>query len=245
MTDRSPPDVRVESRRSLARIDTAARLVDVDTPSHPAPRRPRRSQAERSADTRGRLIEAAISCLHRLGYGGTTVTLVAQEAGVSRGAMTHQFAAKTDLMLAVVRAVFEKDGRLYARFIAALSPREFLRTLPATMWEVISQPSGVAVIEIMLAARSDPELAEQFRLLERDMAAEAHDWLVERLAAAELDERADSRAVHRLFVAAVRGLALEAVFMRNRQEVEESIKVLGETLRCLYPALADQQESRP
>ena len=45
--------------------------------------------------------------------------------------------------------------------------------------------------------------------------------------------------------AAVRGLALEAVFMRNRQEVEESIKVLGETLRCLYPALADQQESRP
>jgi len=159
--------------------------------------------------------------------------------------MTHQFAAKTDLMLAVVRAVFEKDGRLYARFIAALSPREFLRTLPATMWEVISQPSGVAVIEIMLAARSDPELAEQFRLLERDMAAEAHDWLVERLAAAELDERADSRALHRLFVAAVRGLALEAVFMRNRQEVEESIKVLGETLRCLYPALADQQESRP
>jgi len=233
------------SASSLARIDEAARVAAVDTRSHPTPGRPRRSQAERSAGTRGRLIEAAISCLHRLGYGGTTVTLVAQEAGVSRGAMTHQFAAKTDLMLAVVRAVFDKDGRDYARYIAAVSPRDFLRTLPATMWEVISQPSGVAVMEIMLAARSDPELAEKFRLLESGMAAEAHDWLIERLAAADLAERADSRAVHRLFVAAVRGLALEAVFMSNRAEVVKSIEVLGETLLHLYPELAETDEARP
>ena len=35
-----------------------------------------------------------------------------------------------------------------------------------------------------------------------------------------------------------RGLALEAVFMRNREEVEKSIAMLAEPLRQLYPALA-------
>ncbi len=38
-----------------------------------ASRPARRPQAERSAETRARLIAAAIACLHRLGYGATTV----------------------------------------------------------------------------------------------------------------------------------------------------------------------------
>ena len=230
---------------ALASLDVVDKVSGMETPNTRPPARRRRSQVERSADTRARLIEAAINCLYRLGYAATTVTAVAEAAGVSRGAMTHQFAAKTDLMLAVVRAVSDKDGADYARFAAALSPRAFLRSLPATMWKVISQPSGVAVMEIMLAARSDLELAEKFRGLERGMAAEAHDWLVRRLAAADLEERPDSRAVHRLFVAAVRGLALEAVFMRNREEVEKSIEVLVETLRHLYPELAETGEDEP
>src|SRR5277367_6449994 len=85
-------------------------------------RRPRQSQAERSAGTRARLIEGAIACLHRLGYAATTVSIVAQQAGVSRGAMTHQFPAKTDLMLAVVRAVFDRDSADYQRSAEGLTP---------------------------------------------------------------------------------------------------------------------------
>ena len=53
--------------------------------------RPRRTQAERSAETRQRLIAAAIDALCRLGYAATSTVLVADNAGVSRGAMLHQF----------------------------------------------------------------------------------------------------------------------------------------------------------
>jgi AcrR family transcriptional regulator len=209
----------------------------LDLNSHsPAPSR--RPQAQRSAQTRARLVEAAIGCLHRLGYGATTVTVVAQAAGVSRGAMTHQFPAKTDLMVEVVRAVFRQDSDYYERSLAKADPVEWMRALPWTLWGAVSQPSGVAVMEIMLATRSDPELAERLRDMQTRIDKAAHAWIVERHRAAGLEESPNGEAVHRVFVAAARGLAMESLFMRNQAEVEASIAVLAELLRHFYPALA-------
>ena len=199
--------------------------------------RTRRTQEERSEATRARVIEAAIRCLHRAGYAGTSTTLVAEEAGVSRGAMVHQFPSKAELMLAVVRAVFHEDGELYERSLKATSPRQWLREFPSTMWEVISRPAGIAVIEIMLASRSDPEFAKRLRAEQQQIDREAHVWVLEHMAIADIDERPDGEAIHRLFVAAVRGLALEQLFMRNKSEVMRSIAVLRDVLRQLYPAL--------
>ena len=210
-----------------------------------ASRPARRPQAERSAETRARLIAAAIACLHRLGYGATTVTVVAEEAGVSRGAMTHQFPAKTDLMLAVVRAVFRLDSDQYQASAGEMSPVDWMRALPQTIWNVVSQPSGIAVMEIMLASRSDPDLAQRLRKMQTRIDTAAHAWIVERHRAAGLEERPDGEAVHRVFVAAVRGLALEALYMCNRDEVEKSIEVLAELLHHLYPALDAETPIQP
>jgi AcrR family transcriptional regulator len=204
-------------------------------PLRPKARRP---QARRSADTQSKLIEAAIICIHRHGYGATTVTMVARQARVSRGAMTHQFPAKTDLMLAVVRAVFEQDSEHYQKSLAAMEPLEWMRCLPATMWQVISKPSAIAVMEIMLASRSDRDLAEKLRVIQTRIDEQAHEWVLDMHQQAGIEERPDGEAVHRVLVAAVRGLALEAVFMRNRAEVEKSIGVLSQVLRHIYPALA-------
>lgn len=201
------------------------------------PRPPRRPQAERSADTRAKLVQAAITCLHRSGYSATTVTTVAEEAGVSRGAMTHQFPAKTDLMLAVVEAVFEDDGDVYNRTILTMDPAEWLVALPETMWAVMSRPSGIAVMEIMLASRSDPELAEQLRELQTQIDAQAHKWSEERIRAAGIEPHPEAEAIHELYVAAVRGLALQATFMNNADGVHRSLRVLSVLMRQLYPTL--------
>ncbi len=199
--------------------------------------RVRRPQEERSEATRARVIDAAVKCLHRAGYAGTSTTLVAEEAGVSRGAMLHQFPSKAELMLAVVRAVFHEDGELYEKSLKAISPRQWLREFPSTMWDVISRPAGIAVIEIMLGARSDPDFAKRLRAEQQQIDREAHVWVVEHMAIAGIDDRPDGEAIHRLFVAAVRGLALEQLFMRNKAEVMRSIEVLCLVLRQLYPDL--------
>ncbi|WP_304190629.1 TetR/AcrR family transcriptional regulator [Phenylobacterium aquaticum] len=195
----------------------------------------RRRQADRSTETRDRLIEAAITCLHQRGYAQTTVSVVAEAAGVSRGAMTHQFPAKTDLMVAVVRAVFRKDSDYYEQSIVGVDLVDWMRNLPWTLWGAVSAPSGIAVMEIMLASRSDPQLAERLRDMQMRIDTAAHAWIQDRRRAAGLVERPDGDAIHRLVVAAARGLALEALFRRNSEDVGDSIAVLAELLTHLYP----------
>lgn len=201
------------------------------------PRPPRRPQAERTADTRSKLIQAAITCLHRTGFSATTVSTVAKEAGVSRGAMTHQFPAKTDLMLAVVEAVFADDAGVYNQTISMMDPAAWLIALPETMWNVMSRPSGIAVMEIMLASRSDPELAGKLRDIQSKIDVQAHEWSAERIRAAGVEPHPEAEAIHELYVAAVRGLALHATFMNNADGVQRSLRALSTLMRQLYPTL--------
>lgn len=198
----------------------------------------RRLQSERTASTRAKVIDAAIVCLHRLGYSLTTTTLVAEEAGVSRGAMIHHFPTKTDLMLAVVQDVFERDAEHYKQSVLNVSPLEWMRRVSSTVWEVVSRPAGVAVMEIMLASRSDLELAAKLRTIQTQIDSEAHEWIVERHVAAGVRERPDGEAIHRLVVAAARGLALEELFMHNGADVKKSIDLLSEAMQYFYPELS-------
>ena len=66
----------------------------------PAAASQRRTQAERSATTQGKLLVAALECLVEHGYGGTTTTLVAERAGVSRGAQLHHYPTRAALVAA-------------------------------------------------------------------------------------------------------------------------------------------------
>lgn len=125
---------------------------------------PRKTQAERSAATRKVLLEAAIKCLYEHGYGTTTTILVAEIAGVSRGAMLHQFPSKADLMTFVVDAVFEDEVRQYSKLLKGIEdPRERLLAYPMAVWKLQSRPAGVAVLEIFQGSRSDKILARKLK----------------------------------------------------------------------------------
>jgi AcrR family transcriptional regulator len=67
----------------------------------------RSTQAQRSARTRGALLESAARGLSRYGYGNLVLEQVASEAGYTRGALYHQFKDKQDLVLAVIDWVDE------------------------------------------------------------------------------------------------------------------------------------------
>lgn len=201
------------------------------------PRRTHRSQAERTADMRARLIDAAIACLFETGFAATSITTVAEEAGVSRGAVTHHFPAKTDLMVAVMEAVSVADGAEYEAQIAESSAVEWLNRLPAMMWGVISRPSGVAIMEIMLASRADPELAERLRAMQSAIYQRAQSFVARRHADAGMAPRADGHAIYRVMLAAIRGLALESVFMNSEEDVGTALGILTESFQLLNPSL--------
>ena len=64
-----------------------------------------RKQAERSAATRAALIAAATPLFGERGYSGVGTGELAEAAGVTRGALYHQFADKRELFTAVFEGV--------------------------------------------------------------------------------------------------------------------------------------------
>jgi AcrR family transcriptional regulator len=65
----------------------------------------RRSQADRSAATKDALVAAARPLFAAHGFGGVGTEAIVRDAGVTRGAMYHQFADKRELFEAVFEAV--------------------------------------------------------------------------------------------------------------------------------------------
>ncbi len=62
-------------------------------------------QAARSASTRGKLIRAARTLFARRGYAAVSTEEIVRRAGVTRGALYHQFPTKQELFLAVYEDV--------------------------------------------------------------------------------------------------------------------------------------------
>jgi AcrR family transcriptional regulator len=79
----------------------------------------RRSQVDRSAATRAALVSAARPLFAERGFGGVGTETIVQAAGVTRGALYHQFTDKTDLFEAVYEAVEEDLSRRLGERIAA------------------------------------------------------------------------------------------------------------------------------
>src|SRR3712207_2202949 len=65
-------------------------------------RRGRRTQQERSADTTLKLLNATIDLLHDRGLYRMSTTQIAELAEVSRGALTHHFSSKEEIIAAAV-----------------------------------------------------------------------------------------------------------------------------------------------
>jgi AcrR family transcriptional regulator len=89
----------------------------------------RRTQAERSAQTRAALIDAARPLFTAHGFGGVGTEAIVRAAGVTRGALYHQFADKTELFAAVFETV---EGELMERIgaaVAAAAPKDAIAAL--------------------------------------------------------------------------------------------------------------------
>src|ERR1700757_4169348 len=80
--------------------------------------RVRRTQAERSAAMRTRLLDATVDCLVSYGYAGTTTPRVAQLAGVTRGAQIHHFRSKEDLVVAAIEHLAQQRAQRAIRELA-------------------------------------------------------------------------------------------------------------------------------
>jgi AcrR family transcriptional regulator len=103
----------------------------------------RRTQSERSAATQTALQTAARQLWGERGYAAVSTPEIAEAAGVTRGAMYHQYADKAKLFLAVLENVeAEVIDRLAAAVAAAepKTPAAALRIAADAWLEIASEP---------------------------------------------------------------------------------------------------------
>ncbi|OBK46571.1 TetR/AcrR family transcriptional regulator [Mycobacterium kubicae] len=103
----------------------------------------RRTQEERSAATREALISAARKLWGQRGYADVGTPEIAKEAGVTRGAMYHQFTDKAALFGAVLETVEQDVMDRMATMVAssgAASPADAIRAAVDAWLEVSGDP---------------------------------------------------------------------------------------------------------
>lgn len=183
----------------------------------------REPKQDRSRATRRHLLEATIDCLAESGWAATTVGVVAERAGVSRGAAQHHFRTREDLITAALEFMF--DNRIErVRNERYDLPTGVGRT-EAVVTRIVDHCTGnlfKAALQVWTAAAADPALRELLLPLEERFGRASHAVAVEQLGVDDSDPMA-----HRMVQATLdlaRGLGLADVLTDDSARRREIVK---------------------
>ena len=206
-------------------------------PARAAPSR--RSQAERSAKTRAKLIQAAIDLIGRRGYGPATTEAIASAAGVSRGALQHQFKSRYELIAAVNGRLTRDMLALGRSLTAAKRPLpERLNAVLRHYLSVYSSPTYLAILNLSLGVR-DASLRRRMRRHVASIYRKSDAPWLELFADTGLPK---PQLVHlrRMTLATLRGLAIAHFLDIERAGFEAELALLEQALLDRLGGLRDR-----
>jgi AcrR family transcriptional regulator len=141
----------------------------------------RRTQAERRATTRTKLLEAALSCLIERGYAGTTLAEVATRAGLTNGALWRHWRTKAALMADVALFCEARMATRPGRPSPGATPEQRLSQTVKHLWTKAHEPDFQAMVELLREGRTDPELRAAMQASDERAAQIFYDSLAEGL----------------------------------------------------------------
>ena len=200
----------------------------------------REPQQDRSRATRSRLLEAAIASLAELGYQASTVAVVAERAGVSRGAAQHHFPTREDLFTAALDQVSRARAEEMRRDLAALSDRPDVERVVTVLFTFFSGQLFRAALALWVAAASEPALRERVVPLEARVGREVHRLVVDLLGVDE--EQPGVRETVQATLDLARGLGLANLLTddtrRRNRIAAQWARILAATLHGATAATA-------
>lgn len=207
----------------------------------------RRKNADRSAATRRQILEATVRCLDAWGYGSVTNIKVADEAGVSRGAMMHHFPTRQALIVATVEYAHEKLSEFRRTELEKYAPG-LPRFRAIVDMSVVTQtlPEGMACNEVRIGSRSDPEIRAAVTPT-MGFISDEYGRLVASLAReAGLKPNREIQALTATMAMAARSLAINT-FTYPRANIDESVVWMIRNIRedIIARQLGEQAAQRP
>ncbi|MEM6476855.1 MAG: TetR/AcrR family transcriptional regulator [Pseudomonadota bacterium] len=206
---------------------------------------PARTQAERSAATRAELIEATIELLLDQGLAHCSLAAVAKRAGLTTGAVQHQFKTKAKLMQAVIaERLFSAEPSVIVKELSALTLEDRCRSLVALQWSFYRQPEYLAIWEIILGAKTDKEIQGEITAWQRSATQAHEDAIGTVLADCNLTDSA-IRSLQYFINSHLRGLAMLRTVQDDRAIVDEQIELLSRTVLSLVQDQTRQSSDNP
>jgi len=196
--------------------------------------RVRRTQGERSEQTRRQLVEAAIAIVLEEGLANATVVEICRRAEVTTGALQHHFGSKSELLASVVTELFVPFTREIEPMTrpesTALDKR--VRRLVDRYWKIYGDPRYFAVLEVLNAIRYEAEMGAIVKRFRGDQVTVLEDFLPREFPDVNLTPR-EMRLVVHWVLDLMRGFAIRGLFEQDRQVQHEMIE------RCCAMIQAD------
>lgn len=205
-------------------------------------KRPQRNekgwQAEKSSMTRSAILEATIQCLLELGYANTTTALIANYAGVSRGAMMHHFPSRISVMRAVIDYLHVLRLQEYRDLMSDIDDPQSkltdkaIRESVEAAWRYVNLPSFLAYQEMLAASRTDGELRQIIEPVEKDFEKQFLDTV--KAVFPHWQNLARLEGAHDMVQFLMKGMALSHMSVRKNARAKRVMTYLTAILHDIY-----------
>ncbi|KGD94048.1 MULTISPECIES: TetR/AcrR family transcriptional regulator [Rhizobium/Agrobacterium group] len=214
--------------------------------TRPSGARRTRTQSERSSETRQALFDATIALLHDQGFNKMSTPEIARKAGVSRGALTHHFATKEDLVISAVADHLTQVNTKLAAFADTYGRRGgSTDEIVDYLWRVMFDRLFYVTLEYLPEARHN----EGFRAGLIPVVHEFHDrldaiWTA--LAAHRQADPASVRIVMNATMCLIRGMIAQTVLRpADSTYYETLLEFWKQQVRDYFSTIAKHSEPQP
>ena len=132
-------------------------------------------QAEKGELLRKAALNSAIECLAAMPYSEVSTTLIAERANISRGGMQYYFPTRLDLLRSVVAHLHARRLEIFRKDLLAIRDHsDLIGTMIDLHWQHLNELEFKAYQELVLAARSERQLADLLMSSYRSFLEEWH-----------------------------------------------------------------------
>ena len=134
------------------------------SPSRPGPAAPARARRSDGEVTRARVLDAAIACILELGYYQASSNAIARRAGVTWGAIQHQFGTREALLLEALNEGWRRtQDDLREATVTGATLEDRLESVLELLARWYGAPQYLAHLQILLDLSSDPATSQAAR----------------------------------------------------------------------------------
>ncbi|MBX3271534.1 MAG: TetR/AcrR family transcriptional regulator [Sandaracinaceae bacterium] len=195
---------------------------------------------KKSAISAAQIVDAAKRVIARQGYAQTSLKDIADEAGMSKGAIHYHYPTKEALVAKVLEAATDAvaERTLAAWRAAGSDPMTALRSAVRELWLVRSTGSDeVHVISNLLAqALHDESLRPQLAAYYRLASAQTSEHLVTVMASYGLRPRVSAALIPRLLLGLLDGLVLQVFVEPTVIDPDELVRAVELFAGALFEA---------